>query len=76
MDPALGDSRHDPAVGSGASSAVDSAQGPRTFAWDFQVRFIDLNASGHLDNLQILRAVDEARHRLLGVGEPLSLIHI
>lgn len=31
---------------------------------------MDLNASGHLDNLQILRAVDEARHRLLGVGEP------
>ncbi len=74
MDPAPGDSRHDPAVGSAAGSAVGStvgsAQGPRTFSWDFQVRFIVLNASGHLDNLQILRAVDEARHRLLGVGEP------
>ena len=42
----------------------------RRFTWSFQVRFMDLNPSGHLDNLQILRAVDEARHRLLGVREP------
>ncbi len=70
MDPAPGDPRHD--LGPTPDSTCDSLPGavPQTLSWDFQVRFIDLNASGHLDNLQILRAVDEARHRLLGVGEP------
>jgi acyl-CoA thioester hydrolase len=63
MDPALREARHD--------AAEDPATSPgRRFTWSFQVRFMDLNPSGHLDNLQILRAVDEARHRLLGVREP------
>lgn len=70
MDPAPGEPRHD--LGPNRDSTPGSIPGasPQTLNWDFQVRFIDLNASGHLDNLQILRAVDEARHRLLGVGEP------
>ena len=37
--------------------------------WGFHPRFVDLNAGGHLDNVAVLRAIDEGRHRLLGVGE-------
>jgi acyl-CoA thioester hydrolase len=67
MEPAPGDSHH---LASCADPDHPTPGSPQRFSWDFQVRFMDLNASGHLDNLQILRAVDEARHRLLGVGEP------
>ena len=67
MDPAPGEPRH---LAPSANPDHPKTGSEQRFSWDFQVRFIDLNASGHLDNLQILRAVDEARHRLLGVGEP------
>ena len=36
----------------------------------YQLRVEDLNPSGHMDNLCILRAVDEARHVLLGMRGP------
>ncbi len=67
MDPAPGDPHH---LAPSADPDHPTTGSPQRFSWDFQVRFMDLNASGHLDNLQILRAVDEARHRLLGVREP------
>ncbi len=36
----------------------------------YQLRVEDLNPSGHMDNLCILRAVDEVRHVLLGMRGP------
>lgn len=36
----------------------------------YQLRVEDLNPSGHMDNLCILRAVDEIRHVLLGMRGP------
>lgn len=36
----------------------------------YQLRVEDLNPSGHMDNLCILRAFDEARHVMLGMRGP------
>jgi acyl-CoA thioester hydrolase len=61
MDLAPGEPRHDPA---------DAPDEPvsRRLVWPFHPRFADLNAARHMDNVTVLRAVDEARHRLLGFG--------
>lgn len=45
-------------------------QPTRVHVRSYQLRVEDLNPSGHMDNLCIMRAFDEARHVMLGMRGP------
>ncbi|MGO4256874.1 acyl-CoA thioesterase [Marmoricola sp. RAF53] len=41
---------------------------PETFTCEIQARLRDINAGGHVDNVEAIRVVEEARIRFFGLG--------